>query len=1848
MTVSGKKIRNGAIASILAGVLMLSVLPAQSAWAQSTEPGSLQTQDITDVTPSQNSYTVSVDFAGGTTPQGLSENGWTQSADGTWTTLLTETTPGEGARLSIPTPQRDGYLFTGWRTSDSDETLLDLADYQITDNTKFTATWQQQSETSTDSEDPDTSETSTETEQATPKESEAVPTPNALSTSDGDQSTEQKSNAKYSITFDEAEYQPKVGTSSDKNTINFSHVNANYPEKHMTVDDIVKFLNQYVPSVKLDYTITYTDDGTEAQKTVTRSGVDIEIQWNEQNADFSGVASSVNAMDGTAFKVRLNEDYLKGLIVSYEKTVTQEQVALPNAGTLTKEDLTFSDEYADKLALTITIGTEKNKDTAISQNKEPYTIDTVSPSNVKLNLFDYWLSSDAYYDGNDTGMNVLAPLGINQKHGLLFFKNSANGLWNAWTQARQPPRTGIVKNELGTDGYPALNLQNAFGANGSFGPSYDRYNPEESLQYLFDPDMLNASGDGRGYSDVKNLFKVNEEGNYYFSSHDNFAEFDPDPKSNSFNVYNTWGVKPSGTSPQGQFFPFNTADQVFNLDTDGKLVQASDVTSTNPLINHYLGLTMDAEFQQPVNGMVSVGANAKPMVFDFSGDDDVWIFIDGVLVADLGGIHDEASVEIDFSTGKVVTYLAADKTKQTNREVKTLKAIFEAANKSTSGFNGDTFGNNTTHTLKMFYLERGNYDSNLTLSFNLMEPKNDTLVKLDQDGKPVAGASFSIYPAKKSEDGEYVKASTESIGTNLISDPNGMVQLPNDYDFGQHDYYLLEENVPDGYFSPGQVVLRYDRFQKHDDGTTTGTNLLMVENRWETGAVSNFSATVYQAGTLKYDNGATISNETGRQGLILAVPLLKGTDGEWHPLYGSNMSGFHDVDYQSGGDDETKNQRQAILKAALYQIYGANHRDPSYEYEYSFPEWYLEWNKEQGRYEGDLIDLPGDASRYYWASNDPNADLSVAYYFLDLQKLNVNGIFDQGITSMSSEDKLKAIAAEIDAMAGTDVAADKVQTAVEELTGQIDVALGFALLDVSDFNRVFSSRIYIPNIQPELSVLKLDEQGNPRAGATFSLYKGATQNDALATDPCASGTTDSNGRLVFSAVGTGQPGSAKVVLQAGYYWIRETSVPEGYTGNDEVVPVYVTKNGRVYADALDANDGITVRKGLGRLVETMVRYAAEDSVNTTLQDITATLVTGNDWGRVGSAVNGNTTGNSSEGEILNLHYGLDNALLEYGTHEVNGVRPNPYFEVDEGIPGIQVRQNYRAHEGETLYSSVAAKTNLEDTNIQGLFTESTTIVVRNRKTDSQGRFSVAKTVTGSGAEMNKAFDFDVSITGNDTGAGATNWDGEATYTVTGSDAENPLQTGTLTFEKLQDDKEPQNWKWRITSVTEGSAYFAKEENESYYRMLLSDGQKISVTGVPFGMTVTVQEVNADGYVTSVTVNGNLTQSAEANGVVAEPVGDPSFHFYNNKDKTADLTLEKLLPGESDSETTFPFTIELWTSDGGQRLAGSYHYEVTRVGESTPKPGTIDEDKGELTVNLGHNDILTIKGLPVGARYIIKETTKGYAPTVTVDGKEVNVVDGAISGTIQEKEEDGSQTEGNDSQPAANAVVYTNTRSGSITITKRSGVGTLLSGAGFTLFSTKEDGTLTKVGTEKFTALAVRCDIRNPDNDSNFDRERMRYTKDGQSYVVHATEGDTYFYYRFMEEGEIDQYYDGVFAEEDNVEAIVQFDELPLDNTYAIKETTVPDGYMQNADIENKMSKIKLPFEKDETNKIYIYDVLYTVVNHKQMTLPTSGLDGIGKMLATGLLLTTLAAVLLWLANRRIPGAGPDPNRRPRH
>lgn len=267
---------------------------------------------------------------------------------------------------------------------------------------------------------------------------------------------------------------------------------------------------------------------------------------------------------------------------------------------------------------------------------------------------------------------------------------------------------------LGSDGYPVLS--SGLSSGGS-----------SSLAYLFN----STSSDGKqAYTDVSGLLQVDEQGYYYYNSQENFAEFNP--SDNSFALYDAAGVDAGGNSPDGQFFPFNTGDEVFadTEDSNGNLQPAQvgnrNIRSTDSAINHYFGLSMSTRFVQQYNGHTDE-SEATDVTYNFSGDDDAWVYIDDVLVGDLGGIHDATALEINFSSGRVYVYDDTDGDNQYdpgetvyngNGRGQALLEIFTQAGVADNySWNGSTFANDSYHTLDFFYPERGNTDSNMSLKY---------------------------------------------------------------------------------------------------------------------------------------------------------------------------------------------------------------------------------------------------------------------------------------------------------------------------------------------------------------------------------------------------------------------------------------------------------------------------------------------------------------------------------------------------------------------------------------------------------------------------------------------------------------------------------------------------------------------------------------------------------------------------------------------------------------------------------------------------------------------------------------------------------------------------------------------------------------------------------------------------------------------------------------------------------------------------------------------------------------------------------------------------------------------------
>ena len=144
--------------------------------------------------------------------------------------------------------------------------------------------------------------------------------------------------------------------------------------------------------------------------------------------------------------------------------------------------------------------------------------------------------------------------------------------------------------------------------------------------------------------------------------------------------------------------------------------------------NFYFGMNMRMNFMMPKNGMTGKDTNEDgqsdyPMVFEFAGDDDVWVYIDDVLFLDLSGIHRHVGGTIDFVNG-CVHYYAFDsyiggKIKTDPYKTETFAEILQAAGKSTDVLNEKgTFKDYSHHSFDFFYTERGSGSSVCRMNFN--------------------------------------------------------------------------------------------------------------------------------------------------------------------------------------------------------------------------------------------------------------------------------------------------------------------------------------------------------------------------------------------------------------------------------------------------------------------------------------------------------------------------------------------------------------------------------------------------------------------------------------------------------------------------------------------------------------------------------------------------------------------------------------------------------------------------------------------------------------------------------------------------------------------------------------------------------------------------------------------------------------------------------------------------------------------------------------------------------------------------------------------------------------------------
>lgn len=413
--------------------------------------------------------------------------------------------------------------------------------------------------------------------------------------------------------------------------------------------------------------------------------------------------------------------------------------------------------FDTKEKLTLSLNTDQTIEIQVTDaqdapmQEDGIHVDTIpNVSGTTINLFDYWVDDSlkdesgrfawpGYYDGwyyddgnryawykNGTLLGTGNDAGINKNHMLKFSPAWAGTVYdgtipnktnpNLYSPTRNPtnvsyandgdrlyytggvnsytgngdPRQGLVESTL-SGGYPKLTDNRSLGTNG------------ESLAYLF---KAEKSAYKDYYENVDHLLYVDKDGYYTYDSRDYKAELG---EGNHFQLTE----QTSDDSEIRGFWPFG--QQKF-----------------------WVGMHMKTQFSMPRNGQVlNPKDQLKDMQFEFSGDDDTWLYVDGVLVGDGGGIHNRTEIDVNFATGKAIVTGRKDAIHTGSfQEEKWLDDIFKTAGRyheeeweDIPGTNHKRFKAGTYHTFDMFYLERGGGESNLYIHYNLVSTEDFTAHK---------------------------------------------------------------------------------------------------------------------------------------------------------------------------------------------------------------------------------------------------------------------------------------------------------------------------------------------------------------------------------------------------------------------------------------------------------------------------------------------------------------------------------------------------------------------------------------------------------------------------------------------------------------------------------------------------------------------------------------------------------------------------------------------------------------------------------------------------------------------------------------------------------------------------------------------------------------------------------------------------------------------------------------------------------------------------------------------------------------------------------------------------------------
>lgn len=271
-------------------------------------------------------------------------------------------------------------------------------------------------------------------------------------------------------------------------------------------------------------------------------------------------------------------------------------------------------------------------------------------------------------------------------------------------------------------------------------------------------------------------------------------------------------------------------DNVGGTSTDKVAAYQMDFSNNNATADEQLfafGMVTEVKFQMTDDGMSPI--NGEPINFNFSGDDDVWVYIDGVLALDIGGVHDAIKGNINFVTGKVTVSAPnsrigkvgdrATNPTMDNREcVASLNQgnIYDKLNTTLIGFAAQG-----EHTLTIYYMERGEGKTNCLIQFNLPQRDTVSVTKVIDKSKGADGNTSTL-----TED-EQAKVDGTDFGFTLYNDGNRVANKT---------YYVYDkDNTQSGSRSTnaqGHFTLRNGQTAKFlvDIDSAEGSSYYVVED----------------------------------------------------------------------------------------------------------------------------------------------------------------------------------------------------------------------------------------------------------------------------------------------------------------------------------------------------------------------------------------------------------------------------------------------------------------------------------------------------------------------------------------------------------------------------------------------------------------------------------------------------------------------------------------------------------------------------------------------------------------------------------------------------------------------------------------------------------------------------------------------------------------------------------------------------------------------------------------------------------------------------------------------------------